>query len=181
VIGRWLPALPALFGALLWPRGAGADPQTHVALRPAFCGTGEAGSLWQDSHFCAGLLGDLLFFRERNSDFGFGPYLELTTAGFFDVRWGGGASLLIPVLEDFPLVVELGAYGHELATAALGGSLFWGARSYNFTSAYSLSLGVFVSFHRDLDERGANLLVAGFEVDGVLLALPFLFGFEALN
>jgi hypothetical protein len=180
VIGR-CTALPALLGALLWHGAARADPQAHVALRPAFCGTGEAGALWEETRFCAGLLADLLFFRERNRDFGFGPYVELTTAGFFDVRWGGGASLLIPVLEDFPVVVELGGYGHELTSFALGGSVFWGARSYNFTGAYSLSLGLFVSFQRDLDERGANLLIAGFEVDGVLLALPFLLGWEALN
>ncbi|HEY3497028.1 MAG TPA: hypothetical protein VGK73_20155 [Polyangiaceae bacterium] len=160
---------------------AQAEPQGHVALRTAVCGSGEHGALWQESHFCGSVIGDLLFFRQRNRDFGFGPYLELTTAGFFDVRWGGGASLLIPILEDLPLVIELGGYGHELEAAALGGSVFWGARSYNFTSAYNVSVGAFISAYRDLDERGANLLVAGFELDGFVVALPFLLGWEALQ
>lgn len=179
--GRVLPALCVGLGGCLTPAPLFAEPQGHVALRTAFSGAGEEGAIWQETRFYLGLTGDLLFFRERNRDFGFGPYLELATAGFFDVRWGGGASLLVPVLEDFPLVVSAGAYGHELDALALGGTLFWGARSYNFGGAYNLALGVFVSAFRDLDARGANLLVAGFELDGVLIALPFVLGWEALQ
>lgn len=174
-------ALLVIAGSLSLAGRAAAAPQGHVALRTAFCGSGEDGALWQESHFCLGVLGDLLLFRERNRDFGFGPYLELSTAGFFDVRWGGGASLLVPAFEDLPFVLQLGAYGHELDAVALGGSVFWGARSYNFTSAYNLSLGVFLSAYRDLDARGATLLVAGFELDGFLIALPFLLGWEAVQ
>jgi hypothetical protein len=179
--GRLGPALVIGLGAVLAPAQAFAEPQGHVALRTAFCGTGEHGAIWQETRFCGSVLGDVLFFRKRNADFGFGPYVELTTAGFFDVRWGGGASLLVPAFEDFPFVVSLGAYGHELDAPSLGANVFWGARSYNFSGAYNLSLGLFVGAFRDLDERGANLLVAGFELDGAILVLPFLLGWQAIQ
>jgi len=181
VRGKGPLAAALLFAGLLATAKANADPQGHVAVRTAFCGTGEASALWQTTEFCGGVIGDLLFLRSDAKGIGVGPYLELTTAGFWDVRWGGGGSALLPVHEDFPLVLQLGAYGHELSAVALGGSVFWGIRGYNFTSAYNLAAGVFVSFQRDLDARGANLVSAGFELDGVLLAMPFLLAWRALE
>jgi len=181
VTRRVAAALLVVLGCLAAPRTLRAEPQGHVALRTAFSGTGEHGALWEETRFCASLIGDLLFLRERESDFGVGPYLELTTAGFFDVRWGGGANVLVPAFEDFPFVIGLGAYGHELESVSPGATVFWGARSYNFSGAYNLSLGLFVGAYRDLDARGANLLVAGFELDGMLLALPFVLGWQAVR
>jgi hypothetical protein len=174
-------ALLTLAASVLAPRQLLAEPQGHVALRTAFCGAGENGEVWQETRFCGGVLADLLFLRERNHDFGFGPYLELNTAGFFDVRWGGGASVLVPAFENLPFVLQLGAYGHELEAVALGASLFFGARSYNFSSAYNVAVGAFIGAYRDLDSERASLLVAGFELDGFIVALPFLLGVRALD
>ena len=160
---------------------AHAEPQGHVAVRAAPCATGESGELWEDMRFCGGLTADVLFLRERNRDFGLGPYLELNTAGFWDARYGGGLSLLAPVHPDFPLVVSAGVYGHETRAVALGGSLFFGMRSYNFHGNYNLTLGLFASYLRDLGASSSSLTALGVEIDGFLLAAPFLFAFEALR
>jgi hypothetical protein len=171
----------ALVATLAVATSANADPQGHVALRAAPCGVGSDGKLWQQTHFCAGLTGDLLFLRHRNRDLGLGPYFEVNTAGFWDARFGGGLSLLLPVMESYPLVLSLGAFDHELRAASLGGTVFWGARSYNFDSAYNYALGVYASAYRDLDSERATLISVGVEVDGFFVLAPFLFAFQALR
>ena len=149
-------------------------------MRAAPCGVGHGEKLWEETRFCSALVGDLLFLRERNRDIGLGPYLEVGTAGFWDARFGGGASLLLPVHDVFPLVVSFGVYDHELRAASLGATVFWGARSYNFTSTYNWSLGIYASGFRDLEGRD-TLLSMGVELDGFFLAAPFIYGFQALR
>jgi hypothetical protein len=151
-----------------------ASPQGHVAWRPSVCGVGE-DALWQSTRFCNAIAGDILFGRERNDDFGFGPYAEVSTAGFWDARYGGGLSALAPVTDDFPLVLSIGAFGHETDAVALGASAFFGLRSYNFHGAYNLALGLVASAYRDLGAERATLVSLGVEIDGFFLAVPFLF------
>jgi hypothetical protein len=166
--------------ALTVAHEAEARPQAHVAVRAALCGVGDAGKIWEDTRFCSGLVGDLLLFREKSRDFGFGPYLELGSAGFWDARFGGGGSLLLPVNDVFPLVVSVGVYDHELRAASLGASVFWGARGYNYTSTYNWALGLYASGYRDL-HGGGTLISAGLEVDGFFIAAPFIYAFQALR
>src|SRR5262245_20587492 len=128
-------ALAAFGITLSLARPAAASPQGHVAYRTGVCGTGT-DALWQDTHWCNGVVADLLFFRKRNSDFALGPYAEVSTAGFWDARYGGGLSALAPVTPDFPLVLSLGAFGHETRAVALGANAFFGLRSYNFHGSY---------------------------------------------
>jgi hypothetical protein len=170
-----------LFAALAWSGRAAADPQGRVAIRAAACGVGDDGKLWQSTRLCSALVGDLLFFRERNRDFGLGPFLEVGSAGFWDARFGGGLSLLAPVTEDFPLVVSVGLYDHELRAASFGATLFWGARSFNFDGNYNWSLGLYASGFRDLDHERDTLVSAGLEIDGFFVAAPFLFAYQALR
>ncbi len=151
-----------------------ASPQGHVAYRTSLCGAGT-DSVWQDTRWCNGFTADLLFLRERNTDFGLGPYAEISTAGFWDTRYGGGVSALAPVAPDFPLVLSLGAYGHETQSLALGANVFFGLRSYNFHGSYNYAVGFVASGYRDLGADAATLVAIGLELDGLLLALPFLF------
>ena len=167
--------------ALSVARPAAAQPQSHVALRIAPCGVGTDGNVWEATRVCGGLVGDLLLFRRRNRDFGFGPYVEVLTAGFWDARFGGGASLLVPITESYPLVLSVGAFDHELRAASLGGTLFWGVRSYNFDNPYNWTFGLYASAYRDLDSRGDTLVSVGVELDGFFLAAPFLLAFGALR
>lgn len=157
---------------MLFAHPAAASPQGHVAIRTSVCGTGT-DALWQETRWCNGVVGDLLFLRDRNTDFGLGPYAEISTAGFWDARYGGGVSALAPVTPDFPLVLSLGAFGHETEALALGGSAFFGLRSHNFHGSYNYALGLVVSGYRDLGADRATLVSVGLELDVLLLAAPF--------
>ncbi len=165
----------------LAPLTAAASPQGRAGVRPAVCGVGVERRLWQSTRFCGALTGDLLLGRSRNADFGIGPYVELGTAGFFDVRVGGGASLLVPVSPDFPLVASIGVYDHALREPALAATLFWGARSYNFGGAYNLGLGLFASASTDLGGDRATLVTLGADIDAFFLAAPFILLVSALR
>jgi len=116
----------------------------------------------------------VLFGRERNDDFGIGPYAEVSTAGFWDARYGAGVSALAPVTSDFPLVLSFGAFGHETDALALGASAFFGLRSYNFHGSYNFAVGFVASAFRDLGAERATLVTLGLEIDGFFLAVPFL-------
>ena len=138
------------------------------------CGVGD-DAVWEETRFCGGIVGDVLFGRERNRDFGIGPFAEVSTAGFWDARYGGGLSVLTPVTSNYPLVFSLGAFGHETASLALGGHAFFGLRSHNFHGSYNLAAGLIASVYRDLGAERATLVSVGFELDALLLAMPFLF------
>ncbi|HTQ02924.1 MAG TPA: hypothetical protein VMI54_03665 [Polyangiaceae bacterium] len=160
---------------------ARADPQTHVAWRPSLCGVGSDEGAWEKTRFCNGLTGDVLFFRRKNRDFGFGPYVDVTTAGFWDFRWGGGATVLLPVTENFPVTLSLGLSEHALRSPAFAASAFFGARSYNFDGVYNWSLGVFAGVTRDFSDPHDSLVTLGLEIDGFFVIAPFLFGVSALR
>jgi hypothetical protein len=130
--------------------------------------------MWQRTRPCLAVTGDLLFGRERNGEFAVGPFLELSTAGFWDARFGGGVSLLVPVHAALPMVASAGLFTHELRATALGATLFFGSRSYNFHGHYGLALGLFAGASVDLEDRRETLVVVGADVDAFFLSVPFL-------
>ncbi len=176
--GAWLPRVLAFASCSLWALSAEARPQGNVAWATGACGVGAEAKFWQETRWCNGLRADLLFGRERGSDFALGPYAQIMTAGFWDARFAAGASVLLPISDDFPLVLSLGAGGHELSHGQLESWLFWGPRAYNFHASYSLAGGLLLGASRDLDERAENALFVGVQIDGVALALPFLLAYE---
>ena len=117
----------------------------------------------------------MLFLRERNTDFGVGPYAEVSTAGFWDARYGGGVSTLAPITPNFPLVLSLGAFGHETRALAVGANAFFGLRSHNFHGSYNYAVGLVLSGYRDFGAEHATLVSIGLELDVLLLAAPFVF------
>jgi hypothetical protein len=161
--------------------GPSPRPQINAALVTGLCGLGEPDSLWDDSAWCNGVRADVLFGRARNTDFALGPYVQVSSAGFWDARYGAGLSWLVPVTGDFPLIVSVGGGGHELEAPALEGWLFFGPRAYNFHALYSLSAGLLLGFQRDLGGTEANQFVVAAQIDGLVLALPFLLAFEAFE
>jgi hypothetical protein len=159
---------------------AAATPQANAAWATGVCGTGAKAELWQETSFCNGLRADVLFGRDRGRDFALGPYAQINTAGFWDARYGAGLSVLVPVSEDFPLVLSLGAGGHELDALQAESWLFWGTRSYNFHGSYSMAAGLLLGASRDLAGDGRSALFAGVQIDGLVLGLPFLLAYEAI-
>lgn len=167
--------LCALLGASLTPRLASADPQGNVSIISGVCGEGSRDELWQSTCWYNALHGDYLLGRERNSDVGIGPYLEVATAGFDDLRLGGGGSLHLPVTEYVPAVLSLGGYarlGDDAWTPGLAADLFVGSRSFNFHSAYVMTGGVSLGARYGLgDSRELTFIIAA-QLDSSVLWLP---------
>jgi hypothetical protein len=133
-----------------------------------------------------GLRGELLLGRQRDMDFGLGPYAEvLTTSGFSDVQAGGGASLLVPVHPFLPLVVSAGGYASRASgwawESGLAGELFWGTHGYNYHSLYALSAGFFVGGRYSLGASRDVTVLTGARIDLELIALPFLIAWQAIR
>ncbi len=153
---------------------AGVSPETQK-LAPA---VEPPRGYWKQTDFHLGLRGDLLFLRTKPSDFGLGPYAELLTHAFEDVQFGGGASVLLPVLSNFPIVLSEGLYARKGddrfgLTPGVAASLFWGSRNYTFHSAYGLAAGLVGEFRYGLGPDRETSIVVGAQLDLVALSLPF--------
>ncbi len=159
---------------------AHADPQWNASALAGVCGRGADGSHWDDTCFYTGIHGDVLLGRNRNSDFGVGPYLQFTTAAFDDIRLGGGGSLLLPVSAYFPIVLSAGGLARhdEKWTPGVQGSVFFGSRSYNFHSSYSLAGGIVLGYEQELRDQKSNAIVIVAQIDALFVALPFIAGYQ---
>jgi hypothetical protein len=162
---------------------ASAVPQWNASALTGVCGQGVEGQLWQDTCWYNGLRADVIFGRERNADLGAGPYLGATTAGFDDVRLSGGVTAHLPVHPYFPALVSLGGYGRHFETWQPGveGWLFLGSRSFNFHSSYVMAGGLLLGYQHGLGDTRDTAIVIAAQIDGLLLALPFLFAYEAIR
>lgn len=155
-----------------------------MTLGLARLGTRE--SPWEATRFTGGLRGDVLFLRERDLDWGVGPYVELATFdSFHDAQVGGGASVLAPVHPYLPIVLSAGAYerhadpwGWEPGVAA---SLFWGTRGFNYHAPYSLTAGLLLQARRGLGDSHETAFSAGAQLDLAFLALPLVYAYEAVT
>src|SRR5262245_28502585 len=138
-------------------RSAGAEPQANAGITIGAAGRGYDRELWQETAFHLGVHGDVLFGRTAASDFGVGPYVEAFTHAFDEVQFGGGASLLVPVIEFLPVVASAGFYGRHGDDGfglepGVAGQLFWGSRSYNFHANYVMAFGLVGQFRFGLGD-----------------------------
>jgi hypothetical protein len=105
------------------------------------CWSGDSLALRRPG-FCNALHADVLFLRDSGGDWGLGPSLRLGTARFDDVRLDGGVSLLVPVFQSFPLVLEAGPHLRNFEQAGVFGSVFFGLRSFNHYGHYDMATGI---------------------------------------
>ena len=91
--------------------------------------------------------------------------------------------MLLPITPYFPLVVSGGGYVRREDEWTPGASawLFFGSRSYNFHSSYVMTGGLLLGLERDLGEPHGNTVFIGAQIDGLVLVLPFLLGYEWLR
>ena len=127
---------------------------------------------------------DMLLLRERAGTMAVGPYVDVATAAFDTFETGGGLEWLIPA-GDTAFILSGGAFartsrfGWEPGAAA---TIFWGSRSFNYHSTYSLGLGLFAQGRYGLAGDGKQAdAILGVQVDLQYLALPFLFAYEAIT
>jgi len=171
----------ALVCVTLVTQEAYASPEWNAGVITSVCALGEGGVYFEDLAWCNSLHADVLFGRDRGAEFALGPYLDISTRNFSDLRWGGGASLLVPIIDDFPLVISAGPYVNGLENLGLRTALFWGLRSYNFHSNYGMAGGLVLAAENDFGSVADNALMAGVQIDGLWLALPFIFVYEAIS
>lgn len=163
---------------------ARAEPQGNAGLTIGAAGRGYERRIWDETAFHLGVHGDLLFGRGAAGDFGVGPYVELFTHAFDEVQFGGGASLLVPVIEFLPVVVSGGVYGRHGDDAyglepGFTGQLFWGSRSYNFHANYAMAWGLVGQLRVGVGDSRETAIVIAAQLDLAAMALPFIFLIEA--
>lgn len=172
----------AALAVLVWAGRADADPQASVGLTVGGAGRGYGKDLFYEPAFHLGLRADTMFGRTSGRDFGVGPYVELMTHAFDELQFGGGAALLLPAFDSLPFVVSAGAYGRYTPLLELepgiASSIFFGSRSYNFSSSYVLALGVLVQARIGLGDSRETSFVFGLQVDTGFAALPLVLAIE---
>ncbi len=176
-------ALIAL-AAITFAAAARADPQGNAGLTIGLAGTGARGEVWDDTVMHLGVRGDVLFARTAASDFGIGPYAELFTHGFDELQIGHGASLLVPVVDTFPLIFSAGAYG-RIGDDKFGfepgfaGTLFAGVRGHNFSSGYDLMAGLLAQVRVGLGSSEEVSIVLAAHLDAAFLGMPIVYLLDA--
>lgn len=159
---------------------ATAKPRWNAGLETGVCGTGSRIG-FSELSWCNALHADVLLLRERSSDFGLGPALRIGSAGFDDFRLDAGLSVLLPLTESFPLVLEAGPHLRNFDQPGLFGSAFFGLRTFNHYSHYEMAAGLVVSAERSFAADTPSALWITARIDGLWLVLPFVFAYNALR
>ncbi len=177
--GATLVAAAACFAA-----PASAAPQWTVGLYTGASGESASGRWWERTAWFSGARADVLLLRESNFDVGLGPYVDVSTASFEDVRAGGGLSWLLPVSEDVPFIVSAGGFG-RLADGELipgwTGQLFVGSRGFNFHSSYGMGSGLLLGLQQELEPRRHRTVFVAAQVDLEVLLLPGVLVYELIR
>lgn len=173
---------------MLSPSFAHADPvpaQVNVGVTAGVTGRGRDYQVFEEPAFHAGLRGDVMFARNGNYDVGVGPYVELMTQTFDDLSFGGGGSLLLPVIDAFPIVLSAGAYGHydplfqlEPGVAA---TFFWGPRSMNFSANYDMAFGFIGQARIGLGDSRETSFVFALQLDAAFIFSPVVYLVDAIR
>ena len=127
---------------------------------------------------------DVLLLRDRANKMALGPYIDVATAAFDTFETGGGLEWLLPA-GDTAFIVSAGGFARTSrfgCEPGAAGPIFWGSRSFNYHSTYSLGLGLFLQGRYGLAGPGKQAdAILGVQVDLQYLTLPFLFAYEAIT
>ncbi len=187
-MSRHLPALVGSLAAMLAVATGSADafatPQVSAGVTTGAALTDMRASNGPRLAYHLGGRLDVLLLRERAGTMAIGPYIDVATAAFDTFETGGGLEWLVPA-GDTAFILSAGAFartsrfGWEPGAA---GTIFWGSRSFNYHSAYSLGLGLFLQGRYGLAGEGRQAdAILGVQIDLEYLALPFLFAYQAIT
>ncbi len=177
------------------PEAAAAPPQIGVGFTVGAAGIGKHHEVWDETVFHLGARGDVIFGRGGSNGFGVGPYVEVMTHDFGELQTGAGASVLLPVLELYPIVLSGGAYlripwrDHVGPIAdtrygvepGLAGTIFLGTRSYNFSNLYEITVGLVGEARVGLGESHETSFVVAAQLDFAALWVPVVFVVHGLQ
>lgn len=157
-------------------RARAPSPQWSSGLVLGACGVGTDG-FWQATDFCGAVLAEAIFLRQRQADVGLGPYAQVGTSGFVDVRGSCGASLHVPLGEIFHVASRVGPLllYDGVAAGGVEGFLELGVRGLNREGHYTMTHSVVVGVQQALGATARHGTTAwiGLRLDGFWLALPF--------
>ena len=165
---------------LLLAHPAVAAPVWRAGWDTGICGAGDRLA-FTPMGWCNAVDADVLFLREGGRDFGIGPSMRLGTARFDDVRLDAGVSVLLPVLDSFPLVLEVGPHLRNFHEPGIYGSAFFGLRSFNYYGHYEMAAGLSITAERALTSGTPSALWITARVDGSWLMLPVIFVVNGLK
>jgi hypothetical protein len=177
-------AAACLLAVIFAPRAAQADTQIGSALTTGAVLT-ETRLSGKEPYvaYHLGARADVLLLRSRAEQMAVGPYVDVATAGFDTFEWGGGLEWLVPAF-DTSLILSAGGFARTSSFGLEPGAeatIFWGARSFNYHSAYSPGLGLFLQGRYGFGDGRQGDAILGVQVDFEYLALPFLFAYEAIR
>jgi hypothetical protein len=161
-----------------------AAPQWNSALVAGIAGAGDGSAVWERTQFYGGVRGDVLFLRDGPLSAGLGPSLEVATAAFADVRAIAGARALVPFGDLWGIAIEPGGYVRSSDAGALPGfsaRAWFGIQTYNYQGAYSPRGGLTVGYAQDFGDSDSHAIVIAAEIDGLILALPFVLLYESFR
>ena len=162
---------------------AAASPQWNLALSPGGCYVRGSGA--EDGWaLCGSASGYVLFLRERDRDFGVGPYARGLMVLGDSMSAGAGVSALLPISPTFPFVLSAGAVANTRDGEISPGAdlwLFWGPSSYNFHSSYSMASGLLVGAQKTWGAAPATTLMLGAQIDFAFAAIPFIALYEVMR
>lgn len=175
-------ALIAAVAGLAEPGEARADTQLGAALTTGAGLTDMRASNGPRVAYHLGGRFDALFLRERAGTMALGPYVGVATEAFDTFQTGGGLEWLVPVGEP-AFVFSAGGFartsrfGWEPGAEA---TIFFGSRSFNYHSTYSLGLGLFLQGRYGFGDGKQADAILGAHIDLEYLALPAVFLYEAI-
>ena len=173
----------ALLAVCCTSSSAAADPQWHLALSPGGCLVRGPGSDY-DFSWCGSASGHVLFLRQRDSDFGLGPYARVLGILGDSGSASGGLSTLVPLSPTYPFIVSVGAVASTRGEGTHAGAdlwLFWGPTSYNFHSSYSMASGLLFGLQKTWGSEPTTTFAFTAQLDLVLAAIPFIALFELVR
>lgn len=176
--GGFSLAVAALISA--WPGSAAAAPQWNAGLETGVCG-GDSDLGLEKPGWCNALHGDVLFLRDRGRQVALGPSLRLGSARFDDFRLDAGLSVLFPVFESFPLVLEAGPHLRNLDQPGFFASAFFGLRTFNDYGHYEMAAGLSVIAERSFVTGTPSAFWITARIDGSWIALPFMLAYNGLK
>jgi hypothetical protein len=173
----------AVLLALLVAKPVAAAPQISAGLTTGAALTDLRAENGPRLAYHLGGRFDVLFLRDRANRMALGPYIDVATAAFDTFETGGGLEWLLPA-GDTAFILSGGGFARTSRFGLEPGAvatLFWGSRSFNYHSIYSLGLGLFLQGRYGFGDGRQSDGLLGVQIDLEYLSLPFVFAYEAIT
>lgn len=176
-------AFAVSLAASLAASSAHADPQLSGAVTTGLALTDLRASNAPRLAYHLGGRFDALFLRDRAEQMALGPYVDVATEAFDTFEAGGGLEWLVPAGGP-AFVFSAGAFARTSrfgVEPGMAGTIFWGSKSYNYSSLYGIGAGLFLQGRCGFGDGKQTDAILGVQIDLEYLALGPLLVWEAFT